>query len=77
MASMIATVAMVGFKSGNTIFQNVCQRLQPSILAASSSAIGTLVLIAPWNMKVAMESEKPTCMKIRVALWFRTPRMPP
>ncbi len=64
---MIATVAIVGFNSGNTIFQYVCQRVHPSIVAASSSAIGTFVKIAPWNIKVAIDSENPTCMKTNVA----------
>ena len=28
-------------------------------------------------MKVAMESEKPTCIRISVILWFITLKMPP
>ena len=41
--SIIATVAIVGFNSGNTIFQYVCQLLQPSKNAASSSSNGIFV----------------------------------
>ena len=42
-ATIIATVAIVGFNSGNTIFQYVSQLLQPSKNAASSSSNGIFV----------------------------------
>ena len=74
---MMATVAIVGLRSGKTIFQYVCHLLQPSIVAASSSSSGMLVLIAPWNMNIAIDTEKPTCIRIRVMRWFRTPSVPP
>ena len=45
--------------------------------AASSSSMGMLVWIAPWNMKVAMEMEKPVCIRIRVMRLFSTPKVPP
>ena len=68
---------MVGLSNGNTIFQKVAQRVQPSMNAASSSSSGILVCIAPWNMKVAMDTEKPVCSSISVTLWLSTPSMPP
>src|SRR5271157_5259599 len=36
----VESVAIAGFESGNMIFQNICQRLSPSIIAASSSSFG-------------------------------------
>ena len=74
---MIATVATVGLSSGKTIFQKVCHLLQPSISAASYSSNGMLECIAPWNINVAMDTENPTCMNIRVILLPRIPKIPP
>ena len=74
---MIVTVATVGFRRGKTIRQKVLHLPQPSISAASSSSIGMLVLMAPWNMKVARETEKPTCMRIRVIRLLSTWSIPP
>ena len=42
--------------------------ISPSICAASSSEIGTPPLINPWNMNTAIDTEKPRCMNINVAL---------
>ena len=28
-------------------------------------------------MNVAIDTEKPTCIRISVSLWFRTPNVPP
>ena len=52
------------------------QSSAPSICAASSSEIGTPPLINPWNMNTAIDTEKPRCMNINVALWFRIPNVP-
>ena len=77
MASMMATVATVGLSNGNTIVQKVRHLEQPSMLAASSSSFGTFVLIAPWNMNTARETEKPVCMRISVIRLFNTSSKPP
>ena len=74
---MMATVATVGLSSGNTIVQKVRHLEQPSMLAASSSSFGMFVLMAPWNMNTARETEKPTCMRINVTRLLSTLNRPP
>ena len=73
----ITIVEMMGFRSGSTILKNVWERVQPSIQAASSSAMGTFPLMNPWNMNTDMAMENPVCIKISVSRWFRIFKVPP
>ena len=58
----IATVTIIGFSSGRTMRKNVWNILQPSILAASSSSVGTL-LMKPWNRITDRLEPKPRYMR--------------
>ena len=58
MVSRIAVEIIVGFRIGNTILKKICSGLQPSIIAASSIAIGT-DFIKPVNMNTARPAPKP------------------
>ena len=51
----IIIVTIGAFNNGNTIFQNTLNGVAPSILAASSSATGT-VFIKPLNRKIAYDA---------------------
>ena len=59
------TVTVVGLRMGNTMRQNTCQILHPSMMAASSSETGTDDLTNPWNKNTPMPAPKPAYMKTR------------
>ena len=54
----MAVEIIVGFKIGQTTLKKICSGLQPSIMAASSMAMG-IDLTKPVNMNTARPAPKP------------------
>ena len=58
MAFRMMTVTNMGLSMGMMILKKICGRLQPSMVAASSSSKG-MDFMNPWNMKTASGAPNP------------------